>query len=77
MVDEVDVYRGEELVLQRAVLRQLRIAPDGTVAGQIRAESSAGDMDLMPARRGRTRAADGRVIEFGSSRRTNSVAGPS
>jgi hypothetical protein len=66
MVDAVDVYRGEELVLQRAVLRQLRIAPDGTVAGQIRAESSAGDMELMPAQSEGLHFVlpDGRVIEF-------------
>jgi len=68
MVETVDVYRGQTLLLQRAVLRQLRIAPDGGVAGQIRAESSAGDMELMPAV---TSVAplhfalpDGRVVEF-------------
>ena len=67
VVDAVDVYRGQTLLLQRAVLRQLRIAPDGAVAGQIRAESSAGDMELMPAA-GQAplhfALPDGRVVEF-------------
>jgi len=66
MVDAVDVYRGDELVLQRAGLRQFRIAPDGTVAGQIRAESSAGDMELMPAASEGLHFVlpDGRVVKF-------------
>jgi hypothetical protein len=67
VVETVDVYRGGTLLLQRAVLRQLRIAPDGAVAGQIRAESSAGDMDLMPAAGEAPlhfALPDGRVVEF-------------
>ena len=68
MVDSVDVYHGDTLLLQRAVLRQLRIGPDGVVAGQIRAESSAGDMALMVPPSGDAplhfALPDGRVVEF-------------
>jgi hypothetical protein len=50
------------------VLRQLRIEADGTVAGQIRAESSSGDMALMMPAAGERplhfALPDRRVIEF-------------
>ena len=68
MVETVDVWRGEALVVARAIVRQLKFAQDGRVSGQIRGPLSATDDPFTRAPAGAEamtfRLRDGRAVEF-------------
>ena len=67
MVEIVDVYENEVAVVSGAILRQLRIAPDGAVTAQIRSPFDAADPFSAAVTNHTTlrfRLADGRTVEF-------------